>query len=85
MKNNVKGNGIVLLNQQVYSNSMAYLFINKNKFKEFDCDHTLTWLNVLQTYLRKLKSNGEITEAKFTAIIPKNACPAKASSFTKNR
>ena len=50
---------------------MTCLFINKDKFKEFDCDHTLTWLNTLQTYLRKLKNNREKTEAKFKAIIDK--------------
>ena len=67
----VKGNSIVLLNQQVCSKSMTCLFINKDKFKEFDCDHTLTWRNALQTYLRKLKNNREKTEAKFKAIIDK--------------
>ena len=40
MKDSVKENGIFLLNQQVYLKSAVYLFINKEKIKEFDCDHT---------------------------------------------
>ena len=55
---------------------MACLLNNKNKFKKIDCDPTLTRLNTLETFLRKLKNNGEITEAEFTAIRPKNVHPS---------
>ena len=62
---------------------MVCLFINKDKFKEFDCDHTLTWLNALKSYLRKLKNNGEKTDTKFKVIRLNNARLAEASGLPK--
>ena len=55
---------------------------DKTKFKQLDSDPTITQLSSLQLYLRKLKNN-EITKAKFKAMRPQNACPAKATGLPK--
>ena len=78
-----KGNGIVLSNEENYTNSMENLFSDKAKFKQLDSDTTITRLSSLQSYLRKLKSNNEITEAEFKAMSPQNARPAKAIGLPK--
>ena len=78
-----KGNRIVLLNKEDYTNSMENLFSDKNRFKQLDSDPTITRLSCLQSYLRKLKNNNEITEGKFKAMRPQNARPAKASGLPK--
>ena len=52
-----KGNGIVLLNKEDYTNSMESLFRDKTKFKQLDSDPTIFQLSSLQSYLRKLKNN----------------------------
>ena len=63
-----KGNGIVLLNKEDYTNSMENLFSNKTKFKELVSDPTISRLSSLQSYLQKLKNNNEITEAEYKAM-----------------
>ena len=78
-----KGNGIVLLNKDDYTRSMEHLFSDKNKFKQLDSDPTLTRLSSLQSYVRKLKNNNEITEAEYKAMRPQNARPAKACGLPK--
>ena len=78
-----KGNGIVLSNKENYTNSMENLFSDKTKFKQLDSDPTITRLSSLQSYLRKLKNNNEITEAEFKAMSPQNARPAKAIGLLK--
>ena len=60
-----KGNSIVLLNKEDYTNSMENLFTNKTVFKQLDSDPTIIRLSSLQSYLRKLKNNNEITVAQF--------------------
>ena len=52
-----KGNGIVLLNKEDYTNSMESLFRDKTKFKQLDSDPTISQLSSLQSSLRKLKNN----------------------------
>ena len=76
-----EGNAIILLNQEDYTKSMECFFNNQNKFKELDCDATLTRLITLQIYLRKLKNNVEITEVEFEfkAMRPKK--PARLRSL----
>ena len=45
-----KGNGIVLLNKEDYTNSMENLFTNETKFKQLDSDPTITRLSSLESY-----------------------------------
>ena len=58
-------------------------FGDKNKFKQLDSDPTLTRLSSLQSYVRNLKNNNEITEAEYKAMRPRNARPAKACGLPK--
>lgn len=70
--------------KKILQNQWHVCLTKKNKFKGIDCEPTITpWFNTLQTCLRKLKNNGEITEAEFTAIKSKNVRPAEASSLAK--
>ena len=62
---------------------MGNWFTDKTKFKKLDSDLTITWLSNLQSHLRKLKNNNEITEADFKAISPQNTRPAKAPGLPK--
>ena len=78
-----KGNGIVLLNKEDYTNSMENLFTNKTKFKQLDSDPTITRLSSLESYLRKLKNINEITETQFKVMRPQTACTAKAPGLPK--
>ena len=78
-----KGNGIVLLNKEDYTNSMENLLSKKTKFKQLDSDPTITRLSSLQSYLHKLENNNEITEAEFKAMRPQNARSTKATGFPK--
>ena len=78
-----KGNSIVLLNKEDYTNSMENLFTDKTIFKQLDSGPTIIRLSSLQSYLRKLKNNNEITVAQFQAIRPQNARPAKATGLPK--
>ena len=63
-----KCNGIVLLTKEDYTNSMENLFSDKTKFKELVSDPTTSQLSSLQSYLRKLKHNKEITQAEYKAM-----------------
>ena len=78
-----KGNGIVLLNKEDYTNSMENLFTNKTKFKQLDSDPTVTRLSSLESYLRKLKNINETTETQFKLMRPQNDCTAKGTGLPK--
>ena len=78
-----KGNGIVLLNKEDYTNSMENLFTNKTKFKQLDSDPTITRLSSLESYLRKLKNINETTETQFKLMRPQNDCTAKGTGLPK--
>ena len=78
-----KGNGIVLLNKEDYTNSMENLFTNETKFKQLDSDPAITRLSSLESYLRKLKNINEITETQFKVMRPQTACTAKAPGLPK--
>ena len=70
--------------KKIIQNQWHVCLTKKNKFKGIDCEPIITpRFNTLQTCLRKLKNNGEITEAEFTAIRSKNVRPAEASSLAK--
>ena len=47
-----KGNGVVLINNIDYYQSLEHLFIDKKKFKQIEKDPTMAQLSTLQNYLR---------------------------------
>ena len=60
-----KGNGVVLINNVDYYQSLEHLFIDKKKFKEIYKDPTMTELSTLQNYLKSLFKRGELTEEQY--------------------
>ena len=60
-----KRNGVVLINNVDYYQSLEHLFIDIKKFKQIDRDPTLTQLSTLQKYPRTLYNRGELTEEQF--------------------
>ena len=51
---------------------------------QLDSDPTITRLSSLQSHLRNLENNNEITDAHFKAMRSQNTCPAKATGLPKN-
>ena len=76
-------NGVVLLNNRDYGNSVEQLFKDQIKFKIFDKDPTITRTTNLQNYLRNVCHRGEISKADFDQVRLKNEKPAKSHDFPK--
>ena len=78
-----KGNGVVLINNVDYYQSLEDLFIDKKKFKQIDKDPTMTQLSTLQSYLRSLLKRGELTEKQHKNLRPQNARTGCAHALPK--
>ena len=76
-------NGVVLLDNQDYGNSVEQLFKDQIKFKILDKDPTITRMVNLQNFLRNVCHRGEISKADFDQVRLKNEKPAKSSEFPK--
>ena len=66
-----KGNGVVLINNIDYYQSLEHLFIDKKKFKQIEKDPTMAQLSTLQNYLRSLLKQGELTEEQYQNYVIK--------------
>ena len=71
-----KANGIVLLDNQDYVNSVEQLFKDQTKFKILEKDPSKTRMATLQKYLQNLCNRREISKVEFDQMRPKNAKPA---------
>ena len=78
-----KGNGVVVMDIQDYKQSMQQLFADRTKFRTLDEDPTNTRFATLQKYICKLKKRGEITEADYNVMYPKNAKIGRAHGSAK--
>ena len=78
-----KGNGVVLLDNQDYVNSMEQLFKDQTKFKILEKDSTITRMTTLQNYLRNLCNRGEASKTEFDQMRPKNAKTARAHGLPR--
>ena len=78
-----KGWGCVILNKKDYYDSLNKIFYDTSKFNEVNNDTTLTQLNSLQTFLRKLEKRNEITSEDYSFMRPKFAQPARAHGLPK--
>ena len=78
-----KGNGVVLINNVDYYQSLEDLFIDKKKFKQIDKDPTMTQLSKLQSYLRSLLKRGELTEKQYKNLHPQNSRAGRAHTLPK--
>ena len=82
-----KGQGVVLLSKDTYTNTVKRIFKDKTKFKMLNHDPTLTNLKTIQNYLKTLLKQGEITEEelmhpKFDHIGRAHALPKTHKTFT---
>ena len=66
-----------------YNQSMAHLFSDRTKFRILQEDPTNKRFTTLQNYIRKLKKNGEISEADYDIMYPKNAKIGRAHGSAK--
>ena len=78
-----KGNGVVVIDNTDYYESLNKLFSDITKFKRLDADPTNTRLSTLQSYLRNLCNRNEISEEVYQEIRPKNAKVARSHGLPK--
>ena len=78
-----KGNGVVIMDIQDYNQSMSQLFADRAKFRILEEDPTNKRFAALQGYIRKLRKRGEITEADYKVMYPKNAKIGRAHGSAK--
>ena len=78
-----KGNGVVIMDIHDYKQSMQHLFADRTKFRILEEDPTNKRFATLQDYIRKLKKRGEITEADYKMMYPKNAKIGRAHGSAK--
>ena len=78
-----KGNGIVLIRNSGYYQSLESLFSDKSKLYLIDKYATLTQLSSLQRYFLTLFNHGEINEDQFKKLHPQNAIVARAHALPK--
>ena len=73
-----KGEGIVLIPKQHYTQAIDSLFSDCTKFKPIKTDPTHRRLTSIQNYLRSLVRRGELDKESYKNIRPRNAKPARA-------
>ena len=78
-----KGNGVVLMDRVDYKQSMEHLFSNRMQFKIVQDDPTHTRMSTLQSYIRMLKTTGQIDENEYKMMYPKNAKVGRAHGSAK--
>ena len=68
-----KGNDMVIMDIKDNNESINYLFSDRTKFKIIKEALTFSRMTTLQNYIRKLKKQGQINDAKYKILYPKNA------------
>ena len=68
-----KGQGVVLLKREDYTNRVETLLVGRSKFKRTHKDQTIMRLNTVQSYVNKLFNRGEINEEQKKLMRPKAA------------
>ena len=68
-----KGQGVVLLKHEDYTNCVEMLLTDRNKFNRIDKDPTIMGLNTVQNYVNTLFNRGEINEEQKKLMRPKAA------------
>ena len=78
-----KGEGVVLIPKQDYTQAMDSLFSDRTKFRPIKTDPTHRRLISIQNYLRSLVRRGELDKDSYKNIRPRNAKPARAHGLPK--
>ena len=74
---------MVLLSKDTYTNTAERIFKDKTKFIMLIHDPTLTYLKTIQSYLKTLLKQGEITEEEEKMMRPKFAHVGRAHGLPK--
>ena len=78
-----KGNGVVILDREIYNNSCLGIISDKSKFKHLHADPTLSREAKLQSFLRKLKSKNSLDNETYSRIFRKGSQPARFYGLPK--
>ena len=78
-----KGNGVVIMDRQVYINSCYDIINNPTKFKLLSDDPTIAREARLQRLLRKLKKGSHINDQMYQDIFPRGSQPARLYGLPK--
>ena len=71
-----KGNGVVILDQKLYNNTIKEIISDTSKFKKLNEDPTLKHETSLQRFLRKLKQKNFFNETEYDKLYPSGSAPA---------
>ena len=78
-----KGNGVVILDREVYNNSCLGIINDQSKFKHLPADPTISREAKLQRFLRKLRSKKVLDKDTYCSIFPKGSQPARFYGLPK--
>ena len=78
-----KGNGVIILDRNIYLDSCFDILNDKSKFKVLDKDPTLLREGRLKRFISLLKKNHSIDNDTYTKIFPKGSQPAKFYGLPK--
>ena len=72
-----KGNGVVILHQNLYNNAIEEIVSDSSKFEKLNEDPTLKREASLQRFLRKLKQKNFFNEIEYDKLYPSGSAPAR--------
>ena len=78
-----KGNGVVVMDRNVYNQKMYELIDDRTKFRKLDNDPTILREGQLQRYLRNLKKLGFFDEKSYENVYPSGSQPSRLYGLPK--
>ena len=72
-----EGNGVVILDKIIYTNSCLNIINDQNRFKLLSDDPALSREAKLQRLLRKLKKQGSLEDKVYRNILPRGCQPVR--------
>ena len=72
-----KANGVVILDQKLYSNAIQEIVSDTSKFEKLNKNPTLKREASLQRFLRKLKQKNFFNEIEYDKLHPSGSAPAR--------
>ena len=80
-----KGNGVVILDQKRYNNTIEEIISDTSKFEKLNEDLTLKREASLQRFLHKLKQKNFFNKIEYDKFYPSDSAPARIYGTTKMR
>jgi len=78
-----KGSGVVILDKNVYNNSIKTMLSDTSKFRKLQKDPTLLREGQLQRRLLKAKKKGFFTDTEYAKVYPSGSRPARSYGLPK--